>query len=64
MASLTIAYVNSPLPENHPGSSNELSSITATHSLGWEPRYFPMETLLPGKNHSASYFSAVFGFRE
>lgn len=62
MASLTLAYANSPLPENHPGSSNELSS-TASHSLGWEPRYFPMETLLPG-THSAFYFSAVFGFRE
>lgn len=55
MASPTPACVNSSVPENHPGSNNELSSTTASQSTGHEPRYFPMETLLPG-NHSASYF--------
>lgn len=57
MASPT-CYVNSPLAENHPGSNNELPFTTALQRVGQGPRYFPMETLLPG-NHPSSYFTRV-----
>lgn len=61
MASPTRCLFDSPLLENRPGSSNEPPSTTALQRVGQEPRYFPMETLLPG-NHPASYFRCVLCF--
>lgn len=51
----TCCLRNISLLENHQGSKNEPSSKRSD----WEPRYFPMEALLPW-NHPASYFYDSF----